>query len=337
MIKPKKKRITNISLASLILASFSILIIFYNKHQIDGFDFTELRLLNTGNVINTILFVAFSIGIFFHKKVKTNVEQIVLIIGILGLLMIILPADVAMFSKKIANLYLFGTPIHKILSALKYILFEFFFVMQISFLFLTFFHVDHVIYLKGLFFTSNIFIVLFIFTYLYILKSPVSSEENIIDGNNIGVVLGAAVWSDNNPSPIFQSRIRKAFILLKDKKISKILVMGGSAPGEVTEAAAAFKMLLELGVNKNQIITEEKTSTTFEQIKFIATNEYLKKFDNIIIISDSFHLTRVREMSSFFRLSSTQISSEHKLKWEKLLYFRIRETFALLFFWLFGI
>lgn len=336
-MKSQTKNISNISLVSFIITSISVLIIFYNKYRFIGFSYFYKDFFNIGNIIHIIFYIAFLIGLIFHKKVKSNVDRIVLILCILSFLILISPIENPIILKKLENLYFMEVPVQKLLTAFKFILFEFFFLIQISFLLLTFFHVDHIIYLKGIFITLNISMLLFIFTYLYILKSPVLSEENIVEGNNIGVVLGAAVWSNNKPSPLFQSRIRKAFILLKDKKISKILVMGGNAPGEVTEATAASKMLIQLGVDEKNIMTEEKTSTTFEQIKFIATNDTIKSFDKIIIISDSFHLTRVKEMSSFMGINTLQISSEHKLKWEKLLYFRMRETFALLFFWLFGI
>jgi vancomycin permeability regulator SanA len=328
-----KFRLSKLSLITLGITSVNISVLFYSKFKYSGISIGDYSFLATGNLINIIFYVLFFAGLIFQKKVKSKIEHVVLILSVINLFLLILPSDIYFVSES----YLFGSPVHKVISAFQYLLFEFLFLLQIAFLYLTFFHVNHIIYLKGFLFSSNIFLVLFIFTYLYILKSPIVSEENLKEENSIGVVLGAAVWSDNNPSPLFQSRIKKAFILLKDKKINKILLMGGRAPGEISEAKAAFKMLKELGVDQNKLIAEEKTTTTFEQIKYLADKKLFKEFKNIIIISDSFHLARVKEMSEFVGLNTIQIPSGHKLKWEKLLYFRLRETFALLFFWLFGI
>ena len=337
MMPRLKIRLSKLSFAALGITVLNILILIYNKFIFSGISFAAYNFLSFGNLINLFFFVFFLTGIIFQKKVKSKIELVVLFISVFNLILLIIPADISFISQSVSSAYLFGSPIHKVIAASHYLLFEFLFLLQISFLFLTFIHVNHIIYVKGFLFSSNIFLALFVFTYLFILKSPLVTEDNLREENNLGVVLGAAVWSDNNPSPLFQSRIKKAFMLLKDKKITKIFLMGGNAPGEISEAKAAFKMLVDLGVSKDKMILEEKTTTTFEQIKFLFYNESFKQYKNIIIISDTFHLTRIGEMSGFIGLNTIQISSGHKLKWEKLLYFRLRETFALLFFWLFGI
>ena len=93
-----------------------------------------------------------------------------------------------------------------------------------------------------------------------------------------------------------------------------------------------------MGVKKHLLAIEETTTTTTEQIKFIKKN--LVKIQgnySVIIISDQFHLTRVLEICKFFDVKAIGIASDYSLKWERLLYYRFRESIALLFFWLFAI
>ena len=149
-----------------------------------------------------------------------------------------------------------------------------------------------------------------------------------------GCIPGAAVWKKNKPSPIFEARIRKALELYRKNYYKKIILTGGNAPGEISEAEAAQKYLVNLGVNKKDIILEKETSTTSEQIK------YLKKYfsnKKILIVSDGFHLSRITQIAKFFNLKVEGVSSDYTMTLEKAIYYRTRETVALLMFWLFAI
>jgi vancomycin permeability regulator SanA len=57
----------------------------------------------------------------------------------------------------------------------------------------------------------------------------------------------------------------------------------------------------------------------------------------VVIISDDFHLPRTIEMCRFFNINTDGLASDYNLSLEKLLYYRIRESFALVLFWLFGV
>lgn len=153
------------------------------------------------------------------------------------------------------------------------------------------------------------------------------------------VVLGAAVWSNNKPSTIFEGRIKKVYNLAKQGKVRKIQLTGGNAPGEISEAQAAKNHLKSLGLTGAYITIEEATSTTSQQIEFIRENYFQNTLvkQNIVIISDDFHLARALEMSNFFNIDVSGLASDYKLSLDKLLYYRARESIALVLFWLFGI
>src|SRR5437660_1724484 len=68
-------------------------------------------------------------------------------------------------------------------------------------------------------------------------------DQQLIASNNLkldgGVVLGAAVWGGNRPSPVLRERINKGYELLSSGTIKYIILTGGGSPGEMTEAEVA--------------------------------------------------------------------------------------------------
>ncbi|MGQ9798270.1 MAG: YdcF family protein [Ignavibacterium sp.] len=151
------------------------------------------------------------------------------------------------------------------------------------------------------------------------------------------VVLGAAVWSDNKPSPILAARVDKAIELLKNHNIKKLFLTGSNAPGELSEAEVALNYLKSKNVSFENIITESKTTSTTEQIQFLKSRLSEKEQHHLIVISDSFHLVRIKEISKFHKLKIKTIASDLKLSFISELYNTIREALALTVFWFFAI
>lgn len=154
----------------------------------------------------------------------------------------------------------------------------------------------------------------------------------------VGVVFGAAVWSQNRPSPILVSRLQKAIELYQGKKIEKIQVTGSNAPHELTEAEVARRYLRSYQLNENDILVEDKTTSTTEQVRFIK-NVLIEQHgkEEIAVISDTYHLPRIDEIAKFYDLKLRTYGAEIKLSTHAGFVYRLRESFALLIFWLFGI
>ena len=78
----------------------------------------------------------------------------------------------------------------------------------------------------------------------------------------------------------------------------KIVVSGGKGPGEsITEAEAMERFLIKHGVAKKQIIKEEKSTSTLENLKF--TTEILEGLENkenieVTIVTNNFHVFRAK-------------------------------------------
>jgi uncharacterized SAM-binding protein YcdF (DUF218 family) len=112
------------------------------------------------------------------------------------------------------------------------------------------------------------------------------------------VVLGAAVWT-TNVSPVFRERINHAISLYHKGQVRKLIFTGGQGnPGEPTESSAARDYALQSGVAASDILIEEKSHTTYENIvyaKQLADTNGIKK---VLIVSDPLHMKRAMVMAS---------------------------------------
>jgi uncharacterized SAM-binding protein YcdF (DUF218 family) len=123
--------------------------------------------------------------------------------------------------------------------------------------------------------------------------------SNSVDINaDAAVVLGAAVWT-NDVSPVFRERINHAIELYRRGKVHKLIFTGGQGnQNEPTEAAAARAYALANGVPLQDILVEQKSHTTYENVvnaKQLADANNLKK---VLIVSDPMHMKRAMTMAS---------------------------------------
>ncbi len=106
------------------------------------------------------------------------------------------------------------------------------------------------------------------------------------------IVLGAAVWS-SGVSPVFRERINHGIELYRNGKVHKLIFTGGQGnSGEPTESAAARDYALQSGVPAQDILIEEKSHTTYDNILYarqIANSHGIKR---VLIVSDPLHMKR---------------------------------------------
>jgi uncharacterized SAM-binding protein YcdF (DUF218 family) len=112
------------------------------------------------------------------------------------------------------------------------------------------------------------------------------------------LVLGAAVWT-NSVSPVFRERINHALNLYRQNKVRKIIFTGGQGnPNEPTEAVAARSYALANGIPAQDILVEQNSHTTYENIlyaKQLADANNLKK---VLLVSDPLHMKRAMTMAA---------------------------------------
>jgi vancomycin permeability regulator SanA len=156
--------------------------------------------------------------------------------------------------------------------------------------------------------------------------------------NNVAVVLGAAVWSGNQPSPSLSGRIDRAVELFNNGMAGEIILTGGNAPGEKSEAEVAYEYAKRKGMKMSKVKTESLTTSTTEQMKYIKNKlADFEDINDIIVVSDAYHLVRVLEISKFFNIKILVAASRMELKDENKFYRQLRECIALMVFWSFAL
>lgn len=177
---------------------------------------------------------------------------------------------------------------------------------------------------KGLFVVA---LISFIFMECLILINGVSNEKEKVD---YIVVLGAGLKYDKL-SPILRDRLIKTLEYGADKNIP-IVVSGGQGEDEALSEASAMKNYLIInGIDKKRIIMEDKSTSTYENLKF--TNEILSKINGnktikIAIVTNRFHQFRSKLIAKNLGLKPYSIVSYTDVVLIPKYY--IREYFALM-------
>ncbi len=306
------------------------------KYRFGGRDIGEFDPLYLGNIFNFLIFAISVAGVIILTGIRKN-KEFINSLAVIAFISVSLLAS-SLLIKNSDFQFLKGNlgyyTLKKVYFGAAFFLNLFFNLYFISMVWLQIFDNKTLIFLRSAYLSLTTLVIILIFTFLYSLLYKNEIETSRFNSKyDIIVILGAAVYSDNSPSPLFKGRIEKAAELYQDGISDKILVTGGNAPGEITEAQAAYLVLLKRNIPEECIIKETKTSTTAEQIKYLHDRF---STDKLLIISNDFHLARVKEMSRFYGIKADFTASGKDLSITKFLYYRLRESAALLLFWLYS-
>lgn len=321
----------------------NLFLLYFVKYNSNELSISLFSLKKTGNQINLVITILLGVGCILlavkNKFISVSNLKFLSFLSVFYLIPLIIILMVNVTEIEFIESYFLGYPIKKIIPVILFVSNQ---TGLIYVLFLTWmmsFNNTLMVYLYSIISVISLILLLIIFsfinTYLIDEHQYLADDERF----DYGIVLGAAVWSKNVPSPIFRGRIEKGADLYLNKIIKKIQLTGGNAPGELSEARTAYNYLISsYNVSEKNIIIEEITSTTNEQIKYVKKRvQSLYPNKKFIFVSDNFHLRRVEEMAEFYDLNAKVVSSEYKLNFEKSLYYRLRESIGLILFWFFAI
>ena len=130
---------------------------------------------------------------------------------------------------------------------------------------------------------------------------PYGSYDHIRGEPQVMVILGCQVkpWG---PSVLLQDRLDKALEYLEDHPDLTIVVSGGQGTDEpISEAQCMYDYLTEHGVDGAQILLEDQSGSTVENLRNsmeLLTQEGYDTTADMVVVSNGFHLTRVRMLWS---------------------------------------
>ncbi len=151
-----------------------------------------------------------------------------------------------------------------------------------------------------------------------------TQDVNSTNSMNTMIVLGAKVNKDG-VSKTLKQRLDKAMEYYNQNKHINIIVSGGQGKDEVmTEASAMKNYLVENGVDEDNIILENKATTTLENIMFSKDiMEDLNLENKALIVTSDYHLFRGRFIASILGIDNEGLCSTSSLS--SRIYYMIRE------------
>ncbi|MBP2031782.1 uncharacterized SAM-binding protein YcdF (DUF218 family) [Clostridium algifaecis] len=126
------------------------------------------------------------------------------------------------------------------------------------------------------------------------------------------MILGAGI-SGKNMLLVQLHRTEEGLKYIKKNPGIKVIVSGGQGSGEdISEAEAMRIYLVQHGVNNGNIIKEEKSKNTIENMKY--TSEILRKIDGrknirLAIVTSNFHVFRAKFLAKRCGFQTESISS----------------------------
>lgn len=160
----------------------------------------------------------------------------------------------------------------------------------------------------------------------------------IIEGRKIStkkvdyvIVLGARLYGDK-PSPALLERLSVAREYLTDNNGIKVVVSGGQGSDEyISEAKAMENYLADNGIEKDRIILEDRSTTTFENLKFSLNK--IRELDDkenisVLIATNRYHVFRSKLLAK--RLGVIPYGLPAKTPPTTVLFSYVREYFAVI-------
>lgn len=144
----------------------------------------------------------------------------------------------------------------------------------------------------------------------------------------VAVVLGAAVLWDR-PSPVLVERLRHALALYREGRVEKILVTGGRSPeDQISEAEAGRRWLMAGGVPEADILMEDASRTTQENLAMAMPVLEAAGLGSALIVSDPIHMRRAMALAARQGLaaSSSPTPTSRFVSLDTQLPFLLRET-----------
>lgn len=163
-------------------------------------------------------------------------------------------------------------------------------------------------------------------------------DASDIDRLDAIVVLGAAQY-DGDPSPVFAGRLDHAALLFSQERADRVLVLGGSQPGDrFTEAEAGAGYLIDHGVPEASIVMVPTGHTTLESLRAAARVMRQSGLGSAFLVSDPWHNARVERMAGDLGIEGHASATWHSaaVSQDTRLEGYVRETFAYLYYRLFG-
>lgn len=148
------------------------------------------------------------------------------------------------------------------------------------------------------------------------------------------IVLGAAVWPNEQPSPPLARRVTKAVELYKHGVAGHIIMSGGRGKHPPAEAVVMQRLAVNMGVPPDAIILEDSSSSTFDNARHCVAIMKQHHWKDALVVSDSYHILRSVFVFRALGRQARGVASEGRgdTATGKWIFYHLREVAAILWY-----
>ena len=165
---------------------------------------------------------------------------------------------------------------------------------------------------------------------LFSLAAVISGTGRTEEKNLTIIVLGCQVKGES-PSLMLSERLDAAYGYLSENPGSLCIVSGGQgADEEISEALCMYNYLTQRGIDKERILLEDKSASTYENLKFSkAVMEENGLYGKVGIVTNEFHEKRANMIAETFGIESFGVPAP--TLWILKPTYYLREAYALIY------
>lgn len=138
------------------------------------------------------------------------------------------------------------------------------------------------------------------------------------------MVLGCAVWLDNEPSPMLKDRLDTAIALYKAGVAPKLLLSGDNSIVEYSEPDCMLRYTLAQGVPPEDIFLDYAGFSTYESVY---RSHAVFMADRMIVVTQKYHLFRALKACEALGIEAKGVASNQQ-KYAGRYYREAREVLA---------
>jgi vancomycin permeability regulator SanA len=112
------------------------------------------------------------------------------------------------------------------------------------------------------------------------------------------LVLGSAVWPNEQPSPSLRARTERAIELYEEGYAPYLLLSGGLGRYPPEEAEVMRRLVTAAGIPEEALLLDKEAHSTWESIEKARQIMEQEAWKSLIVVSDPFHMERSLLMAS---------------------------------------
>jgi SanA protein len=155
------------------------------------------------------------------------------------------------------------------------------------------------------------------------------TEIPVEEPKRVGIVFGARVGDDRQPSNSLYDRVLTAVELYRSGRVKKLLMSGDRQGDNYDEPAAMKKLALELGVAESDIVLDNDGKRTFDTC-YRAKEVF--EIQKAVLVTQDYHQPRALYLCNSLGVDSIGITANRRI-YDNERYFNFREFFSVASAW----